>query len=181
MGSARKERCTERPTRGERAALWYWSKDKNVLRVTLHVLLMALARFTPSFRAKNWLYRRMGAHVSPHASVGLEATLDVVFPELITVEDDVTIGYSTTLLCHEYTRNWYRTGPVVIKRGATIGANCTILPGVVIGEGAIVSAMSLVNDDVPPLEVWGGVPARRLRSADERTDSGAPAKRRATP
>jgi acetyltransferase-like isoleucine patch superfamily enzyme len=57
-------------------------------------------------------------------------------------------------------------GPVVVERRATIGANCTLLPGVVVGEGATVSAMSLVNRDVPPGELWGGVPARRLRTAE---------------
>ncbi|MCS7087780.1 MAG: hypothetical protein NZL91_03670 [Thermoflexales bacterium] len=52
-----------------------------------------------------------------------------------------------------------------IRRGATIGANCTILPGVVIGEGAVVSAMSLVNRDVPAGAFVGGVPIRLLRAS----------------
>lgn len=169
----RKSRCVERPSRGERASLWYWSKDVGHLRVTYNYVLMVLARISPSFRLKNWLYRRMGAKVSPRAAIGLEVTFDVFFPELITVEDDVILGYNSTVLCHEYTRRWYRTGPVVLKKGATVGANCTLLPGVVVGENAVVSAMSLVNQDVPPGEVWGGVPARRLRAADERKDPGA--------
>lgn len=166
----RKARCTERPSRGERSSLWYWSKDAGHFRVTWHYVLMVLARVSPSFRLKNWLYRRMGARVHRNAAIGLEVTFDVFFPELITVEEDVIIGFDSTILCHEYTRNWYRTGPVVFRKGATMGANCTVLPGVVIGEGAVVSAMSLVNADVPAGEVWGGVPARRLRAADERKD-----------
>jgi acetyltransferase-like isoleucine patch superfamily enzyme len=43
-----------------------------------------------------------------------------------------------------------------------IGANCTILPGVVIGDGAIVGAMSLINRDVPAGASVGGTPIRRL-------------------
>jgi len=51
---------------------------------------------------------------------------------------------------------------VVIGRDVTIGAKSTILPGVVIGDGAVVSAMSLVNKDVPPDTLVGGVPIRVL-------------------
>lgn len=170
----RKSRCAERPSRGPRASLWYWRQDVGFLRVAYHYVVMVLARVSPSLRVKNWLYRRMGARVSPFACVGLEVTFDIFYPHLITVEEDAIIGFNSTVLCHEYTHRWYRTGPVVVKRGATVGANCTFLPGVVVGEGAIVSAMSLINSDVPPGEVWGGVPARRLRRAHERTDAGAP-------
>ena len=49
-----------------------------------------------------------------------------------------------------------------------IGANSTVLPGVVIGAGATVSAMSLVNRDVPPGAMVGGVPIRLLRPAGDR-------------
>jgi acetyltransferase-like isoleucine patch superfamily enzyme len=61
----------------------------------------------------------------------------------------------------------WRRGPVVIGRDVTIGANCTVLPGVVIGAGATVSAMSLVNCDVPPGALVGGVPIRLIRPAAE--------------
>lgn len=124
---------------------------------------MAIARVMPSFRVKNWLYRRMGMDVAKHASVGLEATMDVFYPELITLGEDVIVGYNTTILCHEFLVDEYRTGPVVIEDRATIGANTTILPGVTIGQGATVSAHSLVNGDVPAGGFYGGVPARELR------------------
>jgi acetyltransferase-like isoleucine patch superfamily enzyme len=51
---------------------------------------------------------------------------------------------------------------VVIGRDVVIGASCTILPGVVIGDGAVVSAHSLVNRDVAAGSFVGGVPARPL-------------------
>lgn len=123
---------------------------------------MVLARIAPSFRLKNFLYRRMGITVGRHTSVGLEATMDIFFPELISLGEDAVIGYNTTILCHEFLAEEYRTGPVVVGEKASIGANCTILPGVTIGEGAIVSAHSLVNRDVPPGAFYGGVPARPL-------------------
>lgn len=123
---------------------------------------MVLARITPSFRVKNWLYRRMGIDVGEKTSVGLEATMDVFFPELIRIGEDSIIGYDTTVLCHEFLVDEYRTGPVEIGDRVSIGANVTILPGVEIGDGATVSAHSLVNRDVPPGAFYGGVPAREL-------------------
>lgn len=54
--------------------------------------------------------------------------------------------------------------PVTVHDGADIGVGTIILPGVTVGEGAIVGAGSVVTRDVPPYEVWAGVPAARLRS-----------------
>jgi acetyltransferase-like isoleucine patch superfamily enzyme len=50
-----------------------------------------------------------------------------------------------------------------IKRGARIGSNVVLLPGVVIGEEAVVGAGSVVTKEIPPYETWVGVPARFLR------------------
>lgn len=163
----RKSRLTEKPSDGPRSALWYWRHHAGFLATSARFVVIALARITPSFRVKNWMYRLLGAKVDKHAAVGLEVTFDIFFPHLITVEEDAVVGFRTTILCHEYMADKYRIGPVVIKRRATIGANCTLLPGVVVGEGATVSAMSLVNRDVPPGEFWGGVPARPLRAKNE--------------
>lgn len=56
---------------------------------------------------------------------------------------------------------------VRICKNATIFANAVILPGVTIGEGAVVASGAVVTKDVPPGEVWGGVPARFLRRVGE--------------
>jgi len=129
-------------------------------------VLMALARLSPSLQVKNWLYRRMGIDVGDHVSVGLEATMDVFFPELISIGADSIVGFDSVILCHEFLADEYRTGPVEIGEGVSIGANVTILPGVEIGDGATVSAHSLVNCDVPAGAFYGGVPARPLDDAD---------------
>jgi acetyltransferase-like isoleucine patch superfamily enzyme len=78
------------------------------------------------------------------------------------------IGLNTTILAHEFLVREWRIGKVVIEKDVTIGANCTILPGVIIGEGAVVSAMSLVNRDIPARSFWGGVPVREIRPASEK-------------
>lgn len=163
----RKSRLTERPSDGPRASLWYWPKHAGFLRTSGRYLVIVLCRVAPSFRLKNWMYRALlRAKVHKHAAVGLEVTFDIFYPHLITIGEDAVVGYNTTILCHEYMADKYRVGPVVIERRATIGANTTLLPGVIVGEGATVSAMSLVNRDIPPGELWGGVPVRRIRGAD---------------
>ena len=96
------------------------------------------------------------------AALGLGATVDIFFPENISIGKDAIIGYNTVLLGHEFLFGQYRTGKVEIARNAMLGANCTVLPGVKVGEGAVVSAMSLVNRDIPPGQNWGGVPAKNI-------------------
>jgi acetyltransferase-like isoleucine patch superfamily enzyme len=64
--------------------------------------------------------------------------------------------------------------PTLIKKGASIGSNATILCGVTVGEGAIVGAGSVVTKDVPPYTIVTGNPARVLRKIEmvEEADQG---------
>jgi acetyltransferase-like isoleucine patch superfamily enzyme len=76
------------------------------------------------------------------------------------------IGYNTTILAHEYLIKEYRLGPVEIGSEVMIGANSTILPGISIGDGAIVSAGTLVHKDVPAGAFVGGNPMRIIYSKE---------------
>jgi acetyltransferase-like isoleucine patch superfamily enzyme len=135
------------------------------VRVTRNSLLIYAARYVPFIPLKNAIYRALGMRVGRHASVGLMVMFDIFFPQDVTLGENCIIGYNSVILCHEFMRHEWRRGPVVVGRDVTIGANTTILPGVVIGDGATVSAMSLVNRDVPPGALAGGVPVRVLRQA----------------
>ncbi|MCD4841965.1 MAG: acyltransferase [Methanosarcinales archaeon] len=123
-------------------------------------ILMRLARISPSLSLKLWLYRMMGIRVGSNVSIALEVTMDVFFPQLIEIGDNTIIGYNTTILCHEFLIKEYATGSVVIGRDVMVGANTTILPGITIADGSVVSAHSLVNSDIEGFV--GGVPARPL-------------------
>ncbi|MGB0653025.1 MAG: acyltransferase [Thermoplasmatota archaeon] len=149
------------PSRGEHNSLWYVYRDVGFFRVFWNTAWILMARVAPSFRLKNWMLRRTGAKIGRHVSFGFEATLDILYPQRITVGDDAIIGYSTTVLCHGYLHDSYQIGDVTIGARASIGANCTILPGVTVGEDAIVGAGSVVTRDVPAGEFWAGVPARK--------------------
>lgn len=69
----------------------------------------------------------------------------------ITVEDDVFIGPNATFCNDRYPKSKnknFKLEPIVIKQGASIGANTTILPGVTIGENAIIAAGAIVTKNV---------------------------------
>lgn len=102
--------------------------------------------------------------------------------EGVTIEDDVFIGHSVVFINDTYPRatngngmlqtekDW-KVGPTIVKKGASIGSNCTILSNVTIGENAIVGAGSVVTRDVPSNTIVAGNPARIFRSIEFLTPS----------
>jgi acetyltransferase-like isoleucine patch superfamily enzyme len=87
----------------------------------------------------------------------------------ITLEDDVLIGPKVNLVTENHpldpvNRRALICRPIVIKRNAWIGAAATILPGVTIGENAVVAAGAVVSKDVPANTVVGGVPANVIKT-----------------
>ncbi len=139
-----------------------WHKIKNPLRVCFNFFIIYICRFIPSLSVKNALYRAIGMKVGKNTSVGLMAMFDIFFPELIWIGENSVIGYNVTILAHEYLIEEWRSGAVKIGKNVMIGANSTVLAGVKIGDGATISACSLVNRDVAPGAFVGGVPAREI-------------------
>jgi acetyltransferase-like isoleucine patch superfamily enzyme len=85
----------------------------------------------------------------------------------ITLEDDVFVGPNATFTNDREPRSRNASAtllPTLVKKGASIGANATILPGLTIGEGAMVGAGAVVTKDVPPRTLVVGNPARVVRS-----------------
>jgi len=159
-------RLVRHPTEGPLNSLQHWTEAKSPLRVMLNYVLVWIARIAPSLRVKNRALRTLGVTVGEGVSWGLEATPDVFWPELITLEDHCIVGYDAVLLCHEFLQEEYRTGEVVIGERAMIGAKAVVLPGVTVGAGAQVAASSLVTEDVPPGATVAGVPAEVVRGTD---------------
>lgn len=99
--------------------------------------------------------------------------------EGVTIEDDVFIGHGVMFINDKYPRATLNNGipqtdsdwecvPTIIKKGASIGSNATILCGVTVGEGAIVGAGSVVTKDVPAWMIAAGNPARILRRVEDK-------------
>lgn len=111
-----------------------------------------------------------GAKIGSHVKISSHTFIC----EGVTIEDEVFIGHGVMFINDKYPRAATSTGqlqteldwectPTLIKRGASIGSNATILCGVIIGEGALVGAGSVVTHDVPAGAVVAGNPAQIIR------------------
>ena len=138
-------------------------------------------------RTRVWAF----AHVLPGARIGADCNIcdgvfvenDVVVGDRVTVkcgvqlwdgitlEDDVFVGPNATFTNDPFPRSRHypeRFPRTVVRRGASIGANATLLPGLTIGEGAMIGAGAVVTKDVPPRAVVVGNPARIVGDASSR-------------
>lgn len=88
----------------------------------------------------------------------------------ITLEDFVFIGPNVTFTNDLFPRSKntdYDLKKTLVQKGASIGANATILGGVTIGENALVGAGSVVTKNIPANEVWAGNPAKFLKKTND--------------
>ena len=108
-----------------------------------------------------------GVNVKGPCYIYKDVYFDSGAPDLITIEKGVTITQGTTILTHFLDSNQkgrhYRLGNVHIEEDAFIGCNTIICNAVTIGKGSIVGAGSVVTKDIPPYQVWGGVPAKYIK------------------
>ncbi|GAA0499181.1 heptaprenylglyceryl phosphate O-acetyltransferase [Salinibacillus aidingensis] len=148
--------------------MWHVYKTVPFWKVVKNFIVIQLARYTPFLSMKNWMYRKfLRMNVGKQTSFALMVMLDVMFPEKISVGRNTVIGYNTTILAHEYLIKEYRLGKVEIGDEVMIGANSTILPGVKIGDHAIVSAGTVVHKDVPAGSFVGGNPMQLIYTKEE--------------
>jgi acetyltransferase-like isoleucine patch superfamily enzyme len=146
---------------------------RSILRVLKQKLLHQAARVCIPPRLRLALYRAMGVSVGQSVFIGLDTWLDDQFPELIHIDDGVTLSLRVTVIVHDDAKRVDGTirpgaghgtvAPVILGRGCYVGACALILPGVQVGEGAVVAAGAVVTRDVPPGALVAGVPARLIR------------------
>ena len=128
----------------------------------------ARPRVLPDFHCDNGKNIRVGDNFLANYNV------TILDRAAVTIGDDVLIAPGTVISTVNHSldpekrrANICTALPITIGSNVWIGANCSILPGVTIGDGAVIAAGAVVNRDVPPRTVVGGVPARVLRIVED--------------
>ena len=125
------------------------------------------------------ILRKLGCKVGKDVFVGDYVRIDLSHADMITIDDHAHIASGTRLLCHQrnmsdycvgddYAKLGYIIKPIHLCKGSLVGMDSFIMPGVTIGEGAIVGAGSLVTKDVPAWTVATGRPAKVVKEIPKR-------------
>lgn len=126
-----------------------------------------------------WLVRRMGAHVGKNVAIGDHVRIDSGHADMIYIEDYVQLTGGCRVLAHKRDLIDYHVGdnaadfgykvePVRLCKGCQIGMESMIMPGVTVGEGAIVGAGSLISKDIPAWTIAVGRPAKVVKEVPYR-------------
>ena len=126
-------------------------------------------------RLRPFFIKCMGAHVGKNIFIGDHVNIDLSHADMIYIEYHVHVASGCRLLCHQrdlshyyvgddYAKLGYRLGKICLHKGCLIGMDSFIMPGVTIGEGAIVGAGSLVTKDIPAWSIATGRPAKVVKS-----------------
>ena len=152
----------------------FLKRYKNALLLKYCMYSVLFSPFNSRYiRPKMW--RWMGIKVGRNTFIGYEVLVDSSYAEMIELGDNVHIANRCILLCHQRDLNNYKIGEdyaklpykksgIKLEKGCLIATNTMIMPGVTIGEGAIVGAYSLVTKDIPPWTIAFGRPAKAVKT-----------------
>lgn len=126
-----------------------------------------------------WIMRRLGVTVGRNVFIGEYVRPDLNHSNLITIEDGVHIAADVRFLCHKkdlsdycvddiYGQQPYKYGEIHLCKNCAIGTGSLIMPGVTVGEGAVVGAGSLITKDIPAWTIAVGRPAKVVKEIAER-------------
>lgn len=118
------------------------------------------ARFAFGWKFRRRCLRWMGVKIG-NSYVGRDCLFDEELPELITIGDHVTISSRVIIATHDSWRGI--AAPVHIEDKSFVGIGAILMPGVTVGESAVVAAGAVVTKSVEPLTIVGGSPAHFIR------------------
>jgi Hexapeptide repeat of succinyl-transferase len=133
---------------------------ENPFRALINRILQLLTMFAPGgHNLRVWLHRARGVSVGNDVFISFNVVLDTGFPYLITIDDGAFIGIGAIVIAHFQDHLEEPCGRVRIGKRAFIGPGVIILPDVEIGDGAVVTAGSVVTKSVPAMTMVQGNPA----------------------
>jgi acetyltransferase-like isoleucine patch superfamily enzyme len=137
-------------------AFGYWKLNA----VIVDLARKALQPFTTVF-TESIIHAGFGAHMGKQTAV---AGVLRDHP-LLEIGDSATIGQNSVLTAHAITHDEIVIEPIKIGRGAVVGINCVVMPGVELGEGAVLApgGVATIGTKIHSYELWGGIPARKLK------------------
>jgi oxalate---CoA ligase len=146
--------------------------DAKPLRDTLlgglkNRLFQYLALYAPGYKSTRvWLHRMRGVKIGSNVSIGLSSIIETAYPSLVSMGNNVSIGMRTLIIAHlrdsTTEARASKRATVRIEDDAYIGPGVIILPNVTIGQGAVVSAGSVVSRSIPPRTLARGNPAEPI-------------------
>lgn len=163
-------------TYGKNLMIWgkLYMQGRGKLSIGNDVIVVSTPAVNPDGGGVYCCFTLHGGEMTIGNNVGISQSSITAVRQVI-IEDDVMIGtgcmiadtdfhslYARDRICHQETLRT-KTAPVVIKRGAMVGARCIVLKGVTIGEKSFIGAGSVVTKSIPNGEIWAGNPARFIR------------------
>lgn len=137
-------------------------------------ILHSLAYSSPHPGFAVQMQRTRGVKIGKNCYIAPYVQIDILYPNLVKIEDNVAIGSNTMIFAHvnmptnlilkkQYPR---KISEVTIKSGAWINPGCTITAGVTIGQNSILAIGSVVTSDVPDHCLVAGMPARVVKKLE---------------
>ena len=141
-------------------------------------LLSIIIPFTFPAQFTTFLHRLRGVKVGRGSKISRSAQIDDSSPHLVEIGKKVWVTAGVMILCHQRDLKYYERGKavmdcplnyskVVIEDGAHIGIGAIIMPGVTIGECAVIGAGAVVTKDIPPYSLAIGVPAKVVKTFEK--------------
>lgn len=135
-----------------------------------------IAKLLPGYKFRIWLLKKCRYHIGEDVYIGEDLIIidDLEDPiNYLVIQDRVAISPRVTLVLHTQP-NWSKIanyvkskkGTITIESDAWLGSGSVVLPGVRIGEGAVIGANSVVTKDVSPYTIVGGIPAKYIKAVE---------------
>lgn len=147
---------------GDAAARHRAALQKSLIRKALNRVLHLLCRFLPGATTlRPFLHRMRGVQIGKNVWIGEDVYLENEYPELVEIHEGAVVGLRSIIIAH--TRG---AGRVLIGKDVYIGAGCVIVTvanrTLVIGEGSVIMASSLVTGSVAPYTLYGSDSSKPL-------------------